>query len=467
MDVPYFVEVDEARRIAAEALSVLPLPAPVEVTLSLLMAASLPPTSLVGRRPAVRQFGDGRLCHARIRRLRCRPRFRFRARWPRLRMMTWLRSSCVRILTGAPMPPGADAILPIERCDVGDGEVTLTTPRSYRMRSEARREPAQRGRRLVCRRPPHAPARSASAPPWAIRPSGGAHPVSPSSHRRRTRPTVNRFVMVKSTNRIPRFGGFGPAWAMSLPSPRVEDTLDGLREALDAAAATSDMIVTSGGVSMGEWDLVRRLMEEEGDLRYWRVKIRPGSPPLFGLWKGTPLFGLPGNPVSSHVVFRLLVADAMRAWTGATGPIETTVRARLLDPVKSTNDCLTLRRVTVRLETARWWPSAAPSRLGQPRKPRQRRCVDPPRWRFGAVGEIIDVTLLWWKRSVRGHSMKAAVADKHMDPTQSFGSTQTQALTVPKRPQSAAMTLTGSRDFVRAADLVPSRRVHLLVVRRR
>ena len=46
--------------------------------------------------------------------------------------------------------------------------------------------------------------------------------------------------------------------------------------------------------------------------------------------------------MSSHVVFRLLVADAMRAWTGATGPIETTVRARLLDPVKSTNDCLTL-----------------------------------------------------------------------------------------------------------------------------
>ena len=49
-------------------------------------------------------------------------------------------------------------------------------------------------------------------------------------------------------------------------------------------------------------------MEEEGDIHFWRMKIRPGSPPLFGLWNSTPLFGLPGNPVSSHVVFRMLVA---------------------------------------------------------------------------------------------------------------------------------------------------------------
>jgi molybdopterin molybdotransferase len=127
----------------------------------------------------------------------------------------------------------------------------------------------------------------------------------------------------------------------------VSDSLNSLRIALNEAASTCDVILTSGGVSMGEFDYVRRLMEDEGDIHFWRMKIRPGSPPLFGLWNTTPLFGLPGNPVSSHVVFRMLVAPYLRSALGADGPREWTVRARLCDRVKSTKDCLTLRRVTL------------------------------------------------------------------------------------------------------------------------
>ena len=115
----------------------------------------------------------------------------------------------------------------------------------------------------------------------------------------------------------------------------VSDSLDSLRSALNEAASTCDVILTSGGVSMGEFDYVRRLMEDEGDIHFWRMKIRPGSPPLFGLWNTTPLFGLPGNPVSSHVVFRMLVAPYLRSALGADGPREWTVRARLCDRVKS------------------------------------------------------------------------------------------------------------------------------------
>ena len=47
---------------------------------------------------------------------------------------------------------------------------------------------------------------------------------------------------------------------------------------------------------MGAWDLVRRIMEEEGEISFWRVRLRPGGPPLFGTWRGTPLFGLPAPP---------------------------------------------------------------------------------------------------------------------------------------------------------------------------
>ena len=138
-------------------------------------------------------------------------------------------------------------------------------------------------------------------------------------------------------------------WAGHTPVrfPAVADSMDSLRKALNQASATCDVILTSGGVSMGEFDYVRRLMEEEGDLHFWRMKIRPGSPPLFGTWATTPLFGLPGNPVSSHVVFRMLVAPYLRHALGSDGPKEWTVRAKLCDPVKSTKDCVTLRRVTL------------------------------------------------------------------------------------------------------------------------
>ena len=101
---------------------------------------------------------------------------------------------------------------------------------------------------------------------------------------------------------------------------------------------------------MGDWDLVRKIMEEEGDLHFWRVKLRPGSPPLFGLWNNTPIFGLPGNPVSSHVVFRMLVAPWIRHTTHANGPIESRALATLVTNVKPTKDCLTLRRVSIQMD---------------------------------------------------------------------------------------------------------------------
>ena len=99
---------------------------------------------------------------------------------------------------------------------------------------------------------------------------------------------------------------------------------------------------------MGEWDFVRKLMEDEGDVVFWRVKLRPGSPPLFGHWNGTPMFGLPGNPVSSHVVFRMLVVPYLRASLETPFPYDRVVHARLTSKLRSTEDCLTLRRVSLK-----------------------------------------------------------------------------------------------------------------------
>ena len=127
----------------------------------------------------------------------------------------------------------------------------------------------------------------------------------------------------------------------------ISDNISNLRSTLNQVAQGADIILTSGGVSMGDFDLVRKLMEEEGDIQFWRVKLRPGSPPLFGTWNGTPIWGLPGNPVSSQVVFRILVAPWIRHHTSARGPVEQRIRVKLLDRVKALEDGLTLRRIAV------------------------------------------------------------------------------------------------------------------------
>ena len=124
----------------------------------------------------------------------------------------------------------------------------------------------------------------------------------------------------------------------------VEDNYKDLRNTLNSLDC--DAILTSGGVSMGEWDYVRKVMEREGDLHFWKVAMRPGGPPLFGTWNGTPLFGLPGNPVSSHLVFTILVAP----WLAPETPLAKEVRVRMKDPVKGAPGKVCLRRIHISSE---------------------------------------------------------------------------------------------------------------------
>jgi molybdopterin molybdotransferase len=256
----------------------------------------------------------------------------------------------VRIMTGAPMPPGADAILPIERCKVEDNHVTfLEAPKPHFVRKMG--ENLKKGAVALTKGMRLTPSRVGLCATMGY----ATVPV----YRRLRIGIVSTGDELKSPGEPLKHGeiyesnSFGLAglveWSGHEPVrfPAVADSMDALRTTLNEANATCDLILTSGGVSMGEFDYVRRLMEEEGDVHFWRMKIRPGSPPLFGLWGGTPLFGLPGNPVSSHVVFRMLVAPYLRHALGSDGPKEWTVRAKLCDPVKSTNDCVTLRRVTL------------------------------------------------------------------------------------------------------------------------
>ena len=256
----------------------------------------------------------------------------------------------IRIMTGAPMPPGTDAILPIERCQVFEDNVTLLeSPKPHFVRRQG--ENLQHGQVALKQGQQLTPSRVGLCATMGH--------ASVAVYRRLKVAILSTGDELKPPGEalvhgeIYESNSYGLAglveWAGHTPVrfPAVADSMDSLREALNQASATCDVILTSGGVSMGEFDYVRRLMEEEGDLHFWRMKIRPGSPPLFGKWATTPLFGLPGNPVSSHVVFRMLVAPYLRHALGSDAPMEWTVRAKLCDPVKSTKDCVTLRRVTL------------------------------------------------------------------------------------------------------------------------
>jgi molybdopterin molybdotransferase len=100
--------------------------------------------------------------------------------------------------------------------------------------------------------------------------------------------------------------------------PLVADELAATSRALEEACSQCDAVVTTGGVSVGEMDFIKRAFGQVGgELEFWKVAIKPGRPFAFGRCRGKLLFGLPGNPVSALVTFLLLVRPALLRWQGA------------------------------------------------------------------------------------------------------------------------------------------------------
>ena len=351
-DRPYFISVEEARRICQQSAPVLTTErVHIDDCHGRILAEDL--ASKVHDPPFDNSSMDGFAC-----------RFDENATYPLSLSIVGMQAAtgqnetvtvgdgeAVRIMTGAPMPPGADAILPIERCHVDGDQVHLQeAPKPHFVRRQG--ENLQKGNLALTKGAQLTPSRVGLCATM-----GYADVLVYRRLRIALISTGDELIQPGEElvhGEIYESNSFGLAglvkWMGHIPVryPVVSDTMETLRVALEDASESCDIILTSGGVSMGEFDYVRRLMEEEGDVHFWRMKIRPGSPPLFGLWNATPLFGLPGNPVSSHVVFRMLVAPYLRHSLGTDGPQEWIVRAKLCDSVKSTEDCLTLRRIVLK-----------------------------------------------------------------------------------------------------------------------
>jgi molybdopterin molybdotransferase len=116
----------------------------------------------------------------------------------------------------------------------------------------------------------------------------------------------------------------------------VPDRLSAVQDALaQAAAASVDLIVSSAGVSVGAMDFVRTAIEQEGRLIFWRVNMRPGKPLLFGYYRNVPFVGLPGNPVSAFTGFEVFLRPAVLKMLGQNQAARPTWRARMLEPLES------------------------------------------------------------------------------------------------------------------------------------
>lgn len=232
--------------------------------------------------------------------------------------------TAVRVMTGAPVPEGATGVVRVEHTDGGDGaRVRIFESSDARRNIRARGEDVETGTRLLARGDEIDPAAIALL-------ALAGRPDVPVGRRPRVGVLANGdelagfedYDEVRAGRRI--MNSNGPALAAQLEAAGAEpvplgiarDDPSSVRERL-AAGAGCDAVVSAAGVSVGEHDYVRPVLEAMGFERvFWRVKMRPGSAALFGTLDGRPFWGVPGNPVSAMVTFEVLVRPAIRRMAG-------------------------------------------------------------------------------------------------------------------------------------------------------
>ncbi len=269
----------------------------------------------------------------------------------------------VRIMTGAPTPAGCDAVVPVEETDDGQQEVTLQGPVTKGQHIRFRAEDVASGvtflRSGTLIRPPEINMLAGfgmALVPVYRRPivailSTGDELVelgcTPGPGEIINSNTLSLAAAVQEAGCIPRIIGIA------------RDNRESHREKL-AEGLKADALLTSAGVSAGDCDLVRDILEELGAIQlFWKVGIKPGGPTAFARYGSTPVFSLPGNPVSTMITFEEFVRPALLRMQGRRQVFRPLFKAVLREGLKKKPGKVQIIRLRLEKEGGRWYATSA------------------------------------------------------------------------------------------------------------
>ena len=258
----------------------------------------------------------------------------------------------IKIMTGAPLPAGADSVVRVEDTEPGTDTVTIVT--GAPVGTSVRRAGgdiasgstvARAGTRLGANHLGVLASVGAATPLVFRRPIVAV--LSTGDELVPYQTPELRPGQIRGTNGLVLVNVLNELGATVLDLGIVGDNADDLRTALARGAAEADAIVTSGGVSMGEYDLVKAVLTELGGVEFWQVAMQPGKPFAFGMIEGTPLFGLPGNPVSVFVAYEQFVRPALLHMMGAGRPFRPRIAGVIDEDVHTNPEKTVFVRVAV------------------------------------------------------------------------------------------------------------------------
>lgn len=267
--------------------------------------------------------------------------------------------TCARIMTGAPLPPGADAVVRVEDTDRGVRSVRITDDRDVRSPGgnvRARGEDMRTGDVVF------EAGTTLGAVHIGVLASIGAATVAVHCLPRVVLiatgdelVNVDAFDEVRAGRRIVASTTYSlPPWLTAVGAtvrtlPLLPDNLDVVRDSIASALDDGcDLLITTGGVSVGAHDYTREALSQlDADIAFWRARIRPGGPIGVGTVCGIPWLGLPGNPVSTMVTAELFARPLLRRLGGHATDGRTTLRVRVAEPMKGGGGLTHLLRVTL------------------------------------------------------------------------------------------------------------------------
>lgn len=267
--------------------------------------------------------------------------------------------AAIRIMTGAPVPEGSEAVIQVELTEREADDVLVLAEVTARRNIREAGEDVQTGQTVLTAGTRIRPAEigvlaslGLASVPCVRRPRVGilatgdellepGDPLAPGK--------------IYNANAYSTAAQVREAGGEPLLLGIARDTRESLNEKIEQAIGQgADMIVSSGGVSVGDFDLVKDMLAAQGEIDFWQVNMKPGKPLAFGHLGGVPMIGLPGNPVSSMISFELFGRPAIQKMLGQPVAGRRKVDACMEDAYQKTDDRRHYLRVQVREHADGW-----------------------------------------------------------------------------------------------------------------